>query len=209
MLDLFEQGQLPEQVSFLFRTAESKGNHPFRNMILSVEPIKSPSTGTLSAFVFASEDEGVEWLQSHPQYNKHKIETTSPDVFYMEVDDLKTDRKIEIESLTLWLKDSENEWHEITKPLNDYLRAGEMSREQLKAELLDSVYDEYEAHVESHDFDDDDDQALSVCFSQMEENMKEQFLERYRSEADATEVWTEVLSEIKTGKYDNDAAERL
>tara|TARA_R110002111_G_C5909254_1_gene364908 strand:+ start:805 stop:1002 length:198 start_codon:yes stop_codon:yes gene_type:complete len=45
-------------------------------------------------------------------------------------------------------------------------RAEEMTREQLKSELLDSVYDEYEAHVESHDFDDDE-RALSVCFSQM------------------------------------------
>tara|TARA_R110000868_G_scaffold250693_3_gene507417 strand:- start:148219 stop:148581 length:363 start_codon:yes stop_codon:yes gene_type:complete len=120
MLDLFEQGQLPDEISYLFRIAETKDNHPFRNLILSVEPVKSPSTETLSAFVFASEDEGVEWLEDHPQYNKHKIETTSPDVFYMELAYLKTDRKIEIESLSLWLKDSENEWSEVIKPLNDF-----------------------------------------------------------------------------------------
>lgn len=119
IFDQFEVGQLPDEISYLFRIAESKGNHPFRNMILSVEPVKSPSTGTLSAFVFASEDEGIEWLESHPQYNKHKIETTSPDVFFMELDDLKTDRKIEIESLSMWYQDDEG-WRETTKSLSEF-----------------------------------------------------------------------------------------
>ena len=119
MLDQFEQGQLPDEISYLFRVAETKSNHPFRNMILSVEPVKSPSTGALSAFIFVSEDEGAYWLTSHSQYNKHKIETTSSEVFFMELEDLRTDRQIEIESLSLWYQDDEG-WNEITKPLTDF-----------------------------------------------------------------------------------------
>ncbi len=71
-----------------------------------------------------------------------------------------------------------------------------MTREQLKSELLDSVYDEYEAHVESHDFDDDE-QALSVCILQMEEDLKESLQKHYDSE-----LVYELLTEIKAGKYD-------
>ena len=89
MLDLFEQGQLPDEISYLFRIAETKDNHPFRNL-----------------------------------------------------------------------------------------------------------YDEYEAHVESHDFDDDE-QALSVCILQMEEDLKESLQKHYDSE-----LVYELLTEIKAGKYD-------
>tara|TARA_R110002167_G_scaffold207033_1_gene411199 strand:- start:3440 stop:4039 length:600 start_codon:yes stop_codon:yes gene_type:complete len=196
MLDQFESGQLPEEISYLFRIAESKGNHPFRNMILSVEPVKSPSTGTLSAFVFATEDDGVEWLESHPQYNKHKIETTSPDVFIMEVEDLKTDRKIEIESLSLWIRNKDDEWCEFTKPLTDYLGEEMTEKEQLKSSMLDDVREEYEAYINSNDLDDDE-RALSVCILQMEDDVKESLLKDYDSE-----LVTELLTEIKAGKFD-------
>jgi hypothetical protein len=197
MLDLFEQGQLPEQVSFLFRTAESKASHPFRSMVLSVEAVQSPSTGTLSAFIFASDDEGNEWLADHPQYSKHQISVTPSHVFWMEVDDLKTDRHIEIESLSLWLKDTDSEWHELTKPLTDFYEAEEMTeKEQLKSSMLDEVRDEYTAYIEGHDLEDDE-RALSVCILQMEDDLKESLQKHYDSV-----LVNELLTEIKAGTYD-------
>jgi len=66
----------------------------------------------------------------------------------------------------------------------------------LKSSMLDEVRDEYAAYIEGHDLEDDE-RALSVCILQMEDDLKESLQKHY-----AGELVTELLTEIKAGKYD-------
>lgn len=132
-IESFEAGILPDSINYLYRVAEARGQQQIKNMVMDVEPVQSPSTGTLSAFIFADDDDCAEdWLADHPQYSKCKIECNDADVFLLEIEDLKTDRHIEIESLTLWYRSSAaDDWHEITKPLSDFVSSSDMTDDQL------------------------------------------------------------------------------
>lgn len=120
ILQLFEAGELPEEIYYLYRKTELIQPQQIINIVESVEPVKSPLTGTLSAFLFSSKATGDNWLQEHSRYSRHLIKNDTTADFFEEINDLRRDREKEIESLSLWIKTPDG-WQEHCKQLSDYV----------------------------------------------------------------------------------------
>ena len=117
-LKAFEAGELPLVIHFLYDRDQVEEDSPLNTVISPVAPVESLATGSLSIFLFASEQDGEEWLIDHPSFFEYGIMSSRVGIFWTGIDHLAVYDGVFTESLSLWIKCPDG-WEEHCKPLNE------------------------------------------------------------------------------------------